>query len=85
MTKRNSVQIHPRLSQSIYNALAKEAAEHGYMTESDEPNVTQFLRDGIIRTYLSLKNCIGMEKKKMEGYTTLETIRRATYLFVDDE
>lgn len=72
----NSVQKNPRFSQPLYESIKELADEH-------EENPTKFIVK-CITLISSLNKLQGMQDKKAKGYTTLETIKRATLEFIEE-
>ena len=60
----HSKRITIATSEIIYQHLAKLAIEHNYLDYNEEPNVTAFIRDAIIRPILNLNNMDKMQEFK---------------------
>ena len=82
----HSKRITITTSEIIYQHLAKLAIEHDYLDYNEEPNVTAFIRDAIIRPILNLNNMDKMQEfKEKKGRRTMDIIRSATILCIEPD
>ena len=83
MEKQKSIRKELTFSESVYQRLEKLAIENGFITSSEAPNVSRYIREVIIKTHLDVERMEDMpDYKKKTGRTTPDIIRSSTYQII---
>ena len=73
-------------TEPVYQRLEKLAKENSYVTFAEAPNVSRFIREFIIKTFLDIERMEGMpDYKENTGRTTADIIRSSTYQAINAE
>ena len=73
-------------TEPIYERLEKLAIENGFITSTEVPNVSRYIREVIIKTHLDVEKMEGLpDYKKKTGRKTPDIIRSSTYQTINAE
>ena len=72
MEKQKSIRKELTFSESVYQRLEKLAIENGFITSSEAPNVSRYIREVIIKTHLDVERMEDMpdlQEKDRQNHT----------------